>query len=108
MDSLIEHFGDVKELRSGKVLYSALGSDKEVAQLFNTIGTDLVPNSQSYLNIRRQIEKHYRNTCRTWIAFACHKYFGNPCDGEIGLHNNKLYNKVIDSENKFPQTCKNR
>ncbi|KAG5039980.1 hypothetical protein JHK85_012456 [Glycine max] len=43
MDSLIEHFGDVKELRSGKVLYSALGSDKEVAQLFNTIGTDL-PN----------------------------------------------------------------
>ena len=78
MDSLIEHFGDVKELRSGKVLYSALGSDKEVAQLFNTIGTDLVPNSQSYLNIRRQIEKQYRNRCKTLITLGCHKYFGNP------------------------------
>ena len=28
-------------------------------------------------------------------------------DREIGQHNNKLYNRVIDNENKFPQTCKN-
>ena len=28
-------------------------------------------------------------------------------DGEIGQHNNKLYQKVIGSENKFSQTCKN-
>ncbi|XP_020238025.1 UPF0481 protein At3g47200 [Cajanus cajan] len=78
MDSLIDHPDDVKELRKAGVLHNALGSDEEVAKLFNTISTDLVPDSESYSHVRAQIEKHYRNKCWTWISLGCHRYFSNP------------------------------
>ena len=78
MDSLIDHPEDVKELRAAKVLHNALGSDEEVAKLFNTISTDLVPDTESYSHVRCQIEKHYRSKYRTWIALGYHTYFSNP------------------------------
>ncbi|KAK7364889.1 hypothetical protein VNO80_13635 [Phaseolus coccineus] len=78
MDSLIDHPEDVKELRSAKVLQNALGSDEEVAKLFNTISTDLVPNTESYSKVRWKIEKHYRKKYRAWIAQGYHTYFSNP------------------------------
>ncbi|XP_061364621.1 UPF0481 protein At3g47200-like [Gastrolobium bilobum] len=78
MDSLIDHPDDVKELRSAGILLNALGSDEEVSKLFNTIGTDLVPDMDKYAHIRPQIEKHYRNKCKTWIALGYHTYFSNP------------------------------
>jgi len=78
MDSLIDHPEDVKELRSAKVLHNALGSDEEVAKLFNTISTDLVPNTESYSDVRGKIEDHCRNQYRTWIAQGYHTHFSNP------------------------------
>ncbi|KAL6141338.1 hypothetical protein ACLB2K_059628 [Fragaria x ananassa] len=41
LDSLIDHADDVKELRSADVLYNLLGSDEEVARLFNEIALGL-------------------------------------------------------------------
>ncbi|KAL6134060.1 hypothetical protein ACLB2K_066293 [Fragaria x ananassa] len=61
LDSLIDHADDVKELRSANLLYNLLGSDEEVARLFNEIGTDLVPNSATYCNVKNEIEKHYKS-----------------------------------------------
>ncbi|CAJ1947614.1 unnamed protein product [Sphenostylis stenocarpa] len=78
MDSLIDHPEDVKELRKAKVLRNALGSDEEVAQLFNTISADLMPNPEIYSKVRCQIEKHYRNRWRTWIALGYQSHFSNP------------------------------
>ncbi|KAL2335194.1 hypothetical protein Fmac_016407 [Flemingia macrophylla] len=78
MDSLIDHPDDVKELRSSGVLLNVLGSDEEVAKLFNTISTDLVPDTEIYSHVRGQIEKHYRNKCRTWLTLGYHTYFSNP------------------------------
>ncbi|TKY46401.1 UPF0481 protein [Spatholobus suberectus] len=78
MDSLIDHPDDVKELRSAGILHNVLGSDEEVAKLFNTISTDLVPDMERYSHVRPQIEKHYRNKCKTWIALGYHTYFSNP------------------------------
>ncbi|KAM3690913.1 hypothetical protein ACJW31_09G156100 [Castanea mollissima] len=46
LDSLIDEVNDVKELRKAGILYNLLGSDEEVTQLFNEIGTDLVPNNK--------------------------------------------------------------
>ncbi|PNX67704.1 hypothetical protein L195_g063645, partial [Trifolium pratense] len=37
MDSLIDHPEDVRKLRSEGILLNYLGSDKEVAKLFNII-----------------------------------------------------------------------
>nr|POF17248.1 hypothetical protein CFP56_18364 [Quercus suber] len=42
LDSLIDKANDVKMLRKAGILHNCLGSDEEVAQVFNEIGTDLV------------------------------------------------------------------
>ncbi|XP_027357179.1 UPF0481 protein At3g47200-like [Abrus precatorius] len=78
MDSLIDHPDDVKELRSSGVLHNSLGSDEEVATLFNTISADLVPDTERYERVRSDIEKHYRTKWKTWIALGYHTYFSNP------------------------------
>ncbi|XP_058766018.1 UPF0481 protein At3g47200-like [Vicia villosa] len=78
MDSLIDHPEDVKELRSEGILLNSLGSDEEVAELFNTISTDLVPNSETYSDVRAKIHEHYCNKWKTWIALGYHTYFSNP------------------------------
>ncbi|XP_047170210.1 uncharacterized protein LOC124838605 [Vigna umbellata] len=78
MDSLIDHPEDVKELRSAEVLCNSLGSDEEVAKLFNTISSDLVPNCGIYSSVGQEIEKHHKKKYRTWFALAYHTYFSNP------------------------------
>ncbi|KAJ7976674.1 hypothetical protein O6P43_006424 [Quillaja saponaria] len=61
MDSLIDTPEDVKELRSNGILLNFLGSDEQVADLFNEIANDLVPNPMAYSNAKEQIEKHYNS-----------------------------------------------
>ncbi|KAL5067584.1 hypothetical protein RYX36_018471 [Vicia faba] len=78
MDSLIDHPEDVKELRSEGILLNSLGSDEEVADLFNIISTDLVPNWETYFEVRAKIHEHYCNKWKTWIALGYHTYFSNP------------------------------
>jgi hypothetical protein len=78
LDSLIDHPDDVKELRKAQVLHNLLGSDKEVAKLFNDIATDLVPNPETYANVKQQIQKCYDNKWKTWIAQAIHDHFSSP------------------------------
>ncbi|XP_028761387.1 UPF0481 protein At3g47200-like [Neltuma alba] len=78
LDSLIDHPDDVKELRKANVLHNALGSDEKVADLFNNISTDVVPNAAIYASLREEIEQHYRQRQKTWFALAKAKYFSNP------------------------------
>ncbi|PON41017.1 hypothetical protein PanWU01x14_292740 [Parasponia andersonii] len=77
LDSLIDYPVDVKELRSAHILHNLLGSDKEVAQLFNGIATDLVP-SPVYMNVIAQIQSHYKSKWRTWMAQVYHDHFSSP------------------------------
>nr|POE64814.1 upf0481 protein [Quercus suber] len=65
-------------LRKAGILYNCLGSDEEVARLFNEIGNDLVPNSEIYRDVRVQIQKHYKNQWMTWFAQVYHDYFSSP------------------------------
>ncbi|CAJ2673342.1 unnamed protein product [Trifolium pratense] len=78
MDSLIDHPEDVRELRSKEILLNCLGSDEEVADLFNIMSKNLLPNTKIYYEVRAKIQKHYRNKCKTWIALGKHTYFNNP------------------------------
>ncbi|KAK7319275.1 hypothetical protein RJT34_03994 [Clitoria ternatea] len=78
LDSLIDHPDDVKALRSKGILLNSLGSDEEVAKLFNIIGTDLVPDTGKYSHVSDGIERHYRNKWKTWITLGYHNYFSNP------------------------------
>ncbi|CAN4109210.1 unnamed protein product [Withania somnifera] len=78
MDSLIDHSEDVKELRSKGILLNFLGSDQEVADLFNEIATDLVPNPHAYVDVKDKIEEHYNSKGKIWIAEWKNAHFNSP------------------------------
>ena len=78
LDSLIDEANDVKELRKAGVLQNFLGSDQEVAQLFNEIGNDLVPNPEIYSKVRSSIQKYYKNKFLTWTSQVIHDHFSSP------------------------------
>ncbi|KAK0596634.1 hypothetical protein LWI29_017577 [Acer saccharum] len=77
MDSLIDRAQDVKELRQSGILHNALGSDKEVAKLFNRISTDLVPN-HIYEDVRKKIQSHCDNKWKTWRAQFRARHLHSP------------------------------
>ncbi|XP_054806224.1 UPF0481 protein At3g47200-like [Prosopis cineraria] len=74
---LIDHADDVKELRKAGVLVNCLGSDEEVARLFNVITTDLVPDISMYASVRSEIESYFEVKYKIWLAQAYHAYFSN-------------------------------
>ena len=59
LDSLIDESKDFIDLRSSGILRNLLGSDEEVARVFNEIGTNLVPKPKIYRIVRSQIQELY-------------------------------------------------
>ncbi|KAL5537542.1 hypothetical protein UlMin_045828 [Ulmus minor] len=78
LDLLIDYPNDVKELRKSHVLFNQLGSDKEVANLFNEIATDLVFNFEIYKKVIGDMEKHCESKMRTWMAQVYYAHFSSP------------------------------
>ncbi|KAF3636203.1 hypothetical protein FXO38_04731 [Capsicum annuum] len=78
MDSLIDHAEDVKELRSKGILLNFLGSDQEVADLFNETARDLVPDPHAFVDVRNKIENHYNNKVKIWITGWMYSHFSTP------------------------------
>ncbi|KAI8559130.1 hypothetical protein RHMOL_Rhmol04G0150200 [Rhododendron molle] len=78
MDSIIDQDEDVKELRSKGIVMNYLGSDKQVADLFNDISTELAPSPHTYLQVKGGIDKHHRISWKSWIAEWHHSYFRSP------------------------------
>lgn len=78
MDSLIDHEEDVKELRSKGIFLNFLGSDQQVADLFNEIADNLVSHPYAYAAVKDGIEKHYKNRLKIWLAEWLHTHFSSP------------------------------
>ncbi|KAF5471809.1 hypothetical protein F2P56_008576 [Juglans regia] len=78
LDTLIDNVNDVVELRNKGILKNCLGSDEEVARLFNEIGTDLVPDPDAYGDVKDAIQRHYDAKWMNWIAEALHEHFRSP------------------------------
>ncbi|KAM7505330.1 hypothetical protein LguiB_004234 [Lonicera macranthoides] len=78
LDSLIDHSHDVKVLRSAGVIHNCLGSDEEVSHLFNDIAYDLVPHPTAYCEVKQQIQKHYDERVKLWMAQFNHEHFRSP------------------------------
>ncbi|KAJ0078867.1 hypothetical protein Patl1_23805 [Pistacia atlantica] len=78
LDMLIDQAQDVKELRDKQILHNFLGSDEEVAKLFNEIGTDLVSNPNIYRDVKSKIQRRYDNKLMTSMAQFFHEYFRSP------------------------------
>ncbi|GAB2291671.1 hypothetical protein Dimus_025925 [Dionaea muscipula] len=84
MDSLIDTADDVKELRSKGIVVNYLGSDQQVADMFNSISYKLVPNVGAYGRVKAGIEGHFRSKNRVLLAQWLHEHFTTPWSA-IGL-----------------------
>ncbi|XP_022860304.1 UPF0481 protein At3g47200-like [Olea europaea var. sylvestris] len=78
MDSFIDHADDVKELRKRRILVNNLGSDEELAQLFNEIANDLVFDRFAYADVKSQIQNHCDSNAQVWMAEWIHNHFSSP------------------------------
>ncbi|GAB4851093.1 hypothetical protein Ancab_039926 [Ancistrocladus abbreviatus] len=78
MDSIIDSAEDVKELRSKGILLNFLGSDQQVADMFNDITDRLVPNLEAFAQVKLAIEMHYSNLAKTWLAQFLNEHFSTP------------------------------
>ncbi|XP_043700103.1 UPF0481 protein At3g47200-like [Telopea speciosissima] len=78
MDALIDHAEDVKLLRSKEILLNLLGSDEKVADLFNDLATNLVPNPNEYRDVKGNIEKYYKKKSVIWITEMLETHFRSP------------------------------
>ncbi|EXB77326.1 hypothetical protein L484_010151 [Morus notabilis] len=77
LDLFIDNEHDVKALRAAHLLRNGLSSDIEVAQLINRVGSKCPadPPVDTYADVKRKIEEHYRNRCAIWMAQARHTHF---------------------------------
>ncbi|KAJ9695428.1 hypothetical protein PVL29_010743 [Vitis rotundifolia] len=82
LDSLIDHWDDVKELQAARVLHNFVGDQREVAQFFNHVCGKLVPNPITYKEVQQQIqvhvERYYSSKVRMWLSQCRYTYFSSP------------------------------
>ncbi|XP_077239937.1 UPF0481 protein At3g47200-like [Tasmannia lanceolata] len=80
MDSIINTRDDVQILEEKGIIENLLGSDKEVAKIFNTICNDVYFNvKDSYLSeFFNEVSIYCANDRNKWRAKLMHDYFSNP------------------------------
>ncbi|KAE8731734.1 Tetratricopeptide repeat (TPR)-like superfamily protein [Hibiscus syriacus] len=78
LDSLIDTAEDVKELRVKGLIHNYLGSDQEVADLFNKMSRDLVPEQGIYNKVTESIHKYCNNPWKTTLAQLYYTHFSSP------------------------------
>ncbi|CAK7340199.1 unnamed protein product [Dovyalis caffra] len=78
MNSLIEDAEDVEELRSKGILFNYLGSDQQVADLFNNMSYSMKPDAAAYNDIKRDINKQCESIIKRWVSEWKRTYFRSP------------------------------
>ncbi|RLM58635.1 UPF0481 protein [Panicum miliaceum] len=79
MDNMINSERDVALLRSKGLIKSGLGSDKDVAQLFNSLSKGAVMSPFcKLLDVQKKMNDHCRKPCNKWQATFKHTYLSNP------------------------------
>ncbi|KAK9128923.1 hypothetical protein Syun_017720 [Stephania yunnanensis] len=78
LDSLIDTADDVKELRSKGILLNSLGSDDQVADLFNQVADEMVPHPRAYYYVKQGIESHYKNKKKVSMVEFLTTHFSSP------------------------------
>lgn len=79
MDTIIDSEMDVALLHRTGILVNALGCDKAVAQLFNSLSKDITVDRQGVLDVVRMSMSNYcKKPWNKWRANLIHTYFRNP------------------------------
>lgn len=79
MDNIIDNAKDVSLLHSRGIIQSALGSDKAVAKLFNSLSKDITldPDCPLY-SVHKRVNHYCRKSWNEWRANLIHTYFRSP------------------------------
>ena len=79
MDNLIDTERDVALLNKCKIILNAIGSDKAVAKLFNSLSKDITFDSDNSLKlVRKKVNDHCKRPLNRWRATLIQTYFRNP------------------------------
>ncbi|KAI3941597.1 hypothetical protein MKW92_037931 [Papaver armeniacum] len=77
MDRIIDSAKDVSLLHSKGIIKNALGSDKEVAKLFNELSKDVAPDD-SLDHVHKEVSDYCKMKWNEWRANLIHTYFRSP------------------------------
>ncbi|GMQ11073.1 hypothetical protein CsSME_00053841 [Camellia sinensis var. sinensis] len=80
MDELINSPKDVEHLHEKRIIVHQLGSEEDVATLFNNLRKEIVFDTSDYylLDVSLKLNKHYQQKWRTWKAIFKHEYLKDP------------------------------
>ena len=79
MDNIIDNARDVALLHSKGIIHNALGSDKAVADLFNSLSKDITLDPDSSLDaVHKKVYHYCKKPWNVWRANLMHTYFRNP------------------------------
>lgn len=79
MDNIIDNAKDVSLLHSQGIIQNALGSDKAVAKLFNSLSKDITLEPDSALDVvHKQVHNYCSKPWNEWRANLIHTYFRSP------------------------------
>jgi hypothetical protein len=79
MNKLIDTEKDVALLRNSAILKNYLGSDSEVAELFNGLCKVVaLPRKDVFEDLQDDVMKHYGSTFKVWFAQFMKDYFSSP------------------------------
>ncbi|MQL81864.1 hypothetical protein Taro_014327 [Colocasia esculenta] len=79
MDSIIDSAKDVALLQWKGLIQNAMGSDKAVAKLFNSLSKEVPLDPDSPLDrLQRRVNRYCRQNWNKWRANLVHTYFRSP------------------------------
>ncbi|KAK8672761.1 hypothetical protein V6N13_111123 [Hibiscus sabdariffa] len=79
MDNIIDKGRDVALLHSSGIIQNALGSDKAMANLFNSLLKDITLKPDGSLDeVQTKVNKYCKRAWNEWRANLIHTYFRNP------------------------------
>ena len=78
LDSLINEADDVRDMSKAGLLHNFLGSDQQLVDVINEIGTQLVPNEEAFKEVKIQIHYYYENDRMARMAKLLYDYFNRP------------------------------
>ncbi|KAF8390794.1 hypothetical protein HHK36_025322 [Tetracentron sinense] len=79
MDNIIDNARDVSLLHSKGIIQNAIGSDKAVAKLFNSLSKDVTLDPESSLHkVHQKVNDYCKMKINAWRANLIHTYFRNP------------------------------
>ncbi|KAI7986137.1 UPF0481 protein [Camellia lanceoleosa] len=82
MDGLVDSPKDALYLIEKRIIYHELGSEEDVATLFNNLRREIYfkyePDDYYLYDVSQKLNKHYEQKWRSWIATLKHEYLKDP------------------------------